>query len=186
MDRIPKLSALNLDIESRQHALQLARMQFIPDFNPVAGFTGSLSQFIGAGITLPTTIPIIQGAIKESDAMLKSTEAMTRQTRQDFAGQYASTLYAMRNNERQVNFLTHQILPAAEQLLESSRQSYSTGSVGFADLIDSQRTLLQVREQIAQARIAREKRLIEIESLAAIDLETLSTAASTQEANHHE
>jgi outer membrane protein TolC len=174
-DRIPKLASLERDVETRKYSLERARMEFIPDINPMAGFTGSISQFAGASVMLPTTIPIIQGMIKESESMLKSSEAMARQARQDFSGQYVATLYALRNNERQIHLLTHQILPAAEQLLGSSRQAYSTGSVGFADLIDSQRTLLQVREQIAQARIAREKRLVELESLAGVDLETLTS-----------
>jgi outer membrane protein TolC len=117
---------------------------------------------------------MIRGAIDEAAAMLRSTEAMARQTRNDRAASFVAALYAMRNAERQVALFQQRILPAAQQVLDSSRQAYTTGSVGFADLIDSQRTLLQVRRMIAESRIARERRLVELEALAGVDIETLA------------
>ena len=58
VDANPELAALAREIASRQDALELARMQFIPDINPLAAFTGSLSQSVGAMVILPTTIPV--------------------------------------------------------------------------------------------------------------------------------
>jgi len=40
--------------------------------------------------------------------------------------------------------------------------------VGFADLIDSQRTLLELRQLIAESSIERERRLVELEALAGV------------------
>jgi len=86
-----------------------------------------------------------------------------------------------------VALFRERILPAAQQVLNSSRQAYTAGSVGFADLIDSQRTLLEVRQMIAESRIERERRLAELEALAGVDIETLAgpttrpaTRASTE------
>jgi outer membrane protein TolC len=69
-------------------------------------------------------------------------------------------------------------MPLAQQALDSSRRAYSVGTLGFADLIDSQRTLLDVRRMIAEARIEREKRLAELEALAGVDIETLARPAT--------
>ena len=63
-------------------------------------------------------------------------------------------------------------------VLANSRQSYTTGSVGFIELIDSQRTLLDVRLMIVEARAAREKALADLESLAGVDIETLKSPAT--------
>jgi len=79
----------------------------------------------------------------------------------------------MRNAERQTAFYRERVLPAAEQLVNSSRSEYAAGTVGFADLIDSQRILITVRRAAAQVWIEREKRLAEIEALAGVDIETL-------------
>ena len=173
VDANPELAALARDVASRQDALELARMQFIPDINPVAAFTGSVSQVVGAMVIVPTTIPAIKASIAEARAMLRATQAMARQTGADRAAGFVAALYALRNAESQVTLFRETVLPKAEQALSSSRQAYSAGQIGFIELIDSQRTLLDVRLMIAQARIGREKQLAELESLAGIDVETL-------------
>jgi outer membrane protein TolC len=173
-DNSPELARLAHDVAGRKDALELARMAYIPDVNPMAAFTGSASQVVGAMVVLPTTIPEIRGRIDESRAMLRSSEAVLRQARSDRAGAFVAALYAMRNAERQAAVFGQTILPRARQALASSRQAYSTGTGSFADLIDTQRTLLDVRRMIADAWVEREKRLAELEALAGVDFETLA------------
>src|SRR3954469_11025597 len=84
-DRSPQLARLAHEVQGRTDALELARMAYIPDINPMAGFTGGVSQMVGAMLILPTTIPEIQGRIDEERAMLRSTEAMLRQAKNDRA-----------------------------------------------------------------------------------------------------
>jgi outer membrane protein TolC len=155
--------------------LELARMRFIPDVNPMAVFTGSVSQTVGAMVVLPTMVPAIRASIAEARAMLRSTEAMARQARADRAASFVAALWAMRNAEKLVALYRDTVLPKAEQALASSRQAYAAGQIAFVELIDSQRTLLDVRLMIAQARVEREKRLAELEALAGVDVEALGT-----------
>jgi outer membrane protein TolC len=164
-------------------------MQYIPDINPIAGFTGNISQFAGAMVTVPMAIPMIRGQIKETKAMLAATEAMARQTRSERGASFVAALVAIRNAERQTQLLEQIILPKAQQVLTSSRQAYATGSISFIELVDTQRTLLEVRQMIAEAKIAREKQLAEIESLAGVDIETLAApttrpTTAPQSTNH--
>ena len=53
----------------------------------------------------------------------------------------------------------------------------------YANLIDAQRTLLDVRLLIVESKAEREKRLAEIEALAGIDVETLTGEALRLDAN---
>lgn len=194
VDANPELAALSHEIAGRRDALELARMAYIPDITPQASITGNVSKVIGAMVSLPTAGPMIRGGIDEARAMLRSTEATARQARSDRAASFVAALYAMRNSERQASLFSTMVLPKAEQALASSRQSYSTGAVSFIELIDSQRTLLDVRQLIAEARIEREKRLAELEALAGVDIETLAgptttpatRPATTQAENHHD
>ena len=165
-DASPELGRLARDVAGRTDALELARMGFIPDINPFAAFTGGVSQTVGAMLIIPTTIPEIRGRIDEARAMLRASEAMLRQARSDRAASFVAALYVMRNSERQVEVFRTTILPRAEQAMASSRQAYATGQGTFTDLIDAQRTLLDVRLMIAEARVEREKRLAELESIA--------------------
>jgi outer membrane protein TolC len=116
-------------------------------------------------------VPAIRASIEEARAMLRSTEAMARQLRSDRAASFVAALYAMRNAEKLVSLYRDTVLPKAEQALASSRQAYAAGQIAFVELIDSQRTLLDVRLMIAQARVEREKRLAELEALAGVDVE---------------
>ena len=177
----PELAGLAAEVARRADALELARLRYIPDLNPQFAFTGSISQTVGAMVMLPTTVPAIQGAIAESRAMLRSSQATARQTSRDRAASFVAALYFMRNAERQAALYQKSILSLADQALNSSRVSYMSGTLSYADLIDSQRTLLNVRLMTAEARIEREKRLAELESLAGTDIETLSQPAPAPE-----
>jgi outer membrane protein TolC len=178
VDRNPQLGALAHEVASRKDALELARMAYLPDVSPTAAFTGSVAQSLGAMIMLPTAIPMIRAQVNEARAMLRSTQALAIQSRRDQAAGFVAAIYAMRNAERQAALFEQRILPAAQQALDSSRQAYGAGTVGFVELIDAQRTLLDVRLMIAEARIERERQLAEIEALAGVDLETLTASES--------
>ncbi len=178
----PELAALAAQVVGRQDAVELARLRYIPDINPSFAFTGALSQTLGAAVMLPTNLPAIKGAIAESQAMLRSSQATSRQTGRDRAASFVAALYFLRNAERQAELFQNPILPLAEQAMNSSRASYTAGTVGYSDLIDSQRTLLNVRLMTAQVRIEREKRLAELESLAGTDIETLGGNPQTTSA----
>jgi outer membrane protein TolC len=80
----------------------------------------------------------------------------------------------MRNAEREITLYRTRVAPAARQLVSSSQNAYAAGTIGFADLIDSERMFIAVRRMVAQAQIEREERLAELESLAGTDIETLS------------
>jgi len=178
-DLNPELAALAREVAGRRDALELARLAYLPDISPSAGITGSISRALGAMVMLPTNLPAIRGQIQEARAMLRSAEAMARQARHDRAASFVAALYLMRNSERQAHLFRQHILPAAQQVLNTTRQAYTAGSVGFVDLIDSQRTLLDVRLMIAEARIEREKQLAELEALAGVDIETLAAQPTT-------
>jgi outer membrane protein TolC len=84
----------------------------------------------------------------------------------------------MRNAERETQLYRTRVVPAARQLVSSSRNAYTAGTIGFADLIDSERMLISVRRLVAQSQIEREQRLAELEALAGVDIETLGGHAT--------
>lgn len=178
VQRNPELAGLARQVQGRRDALELARMQYIPDFNPVAGFTGGVEQLVGVMVSLPAAIPEIQGGIKQARAELRQMQAMYRQRRLDRAASFVAALYALRNSDRQVVVFEKQVLPRAEQAVRIARESYATGGTSFTDVIDIQRTLLDVRLMIAEASASREKSLAELEALAGLDIETLATETS--------
>ncbi len=188
VERSPELSGLARQVEGRSDALELARMQWIPDISPTAIFAGGVSQAIGAAIMLPTNVVGIQGGIREAEAMLQGGEAMLRQARRDKASSVVATLVALRNSERQAKLFEASIVPLADRVLANSQQAYATGAAQYLDLLDAQRTVLDARLVAAEARASREKRLAELEAMLGTDIEMLNSgralAAEAGRAGH--
>lgn len=178
VDKNPELARLAHETQGRRDALKLAKMAYIPDVSPTAGFTGSAAQALGGMVMLPTAIPVINSQIRESKVMLRSSEAMLAQARHDRAASYVATLAGLRDAERQAKLFDELIIPKARQVIAASREAYAAGRIGFVELVDSQRTLLDARSTLAQARMTREKRLAELEALAGVDAETVRTPAT--------
>jgi outer membrane protein TolC len=175
----PELAALAHQLAGRSDAAELARLAYLPDIIPSASITGSVSQSLGAMLMVPTKLPAIRAAIDEAAAMTRSAEAMLRQTQRDRAARFVADLYLMRNAERETELYRARVVPAARQLVSSSRNAYAAGAIVFADLIDSERMFISVRRMVAEAQIEREQRLAELEALAGVDFETLGRQANT-------
>ncbi len=173
----PELAALARQVASRRNAVDQALLAYLPDINPSFSVNGSISQTVAAMVMLPTTLPQIQAAIANAEAMVRSAQAVARQTEKDRAASFVAALYFMRNAERQTSFFHRRVTPLVEQLMNSSREAYAAGAVSFADLIDSKRTYITIRRLNAEARIEREKRLAELEAIAGVDVETLGRPA---------
>ncbi len=174
VDQNPALAALARQVAGRSDAVELAKAAFLPDFVPAGSVTGSIQQVLSAMVMLPTTVPAIRAMISDARSMKRSSEAVLRQTTRDRAASFVANLYLMRNAERQVKLYRDSVTPLVQQLIDRARQEYAAGVLGFADLIDSARTFIEVRRLLAEAQIEREKRLAELEALAGVDIETLA------------
>lgn len=168
----PELAALSHRVKGRKDALELARLQYIPDFNPFLGLSGTVSQAVGIGISIPTFLPEVRGMVKEAKADLREMQAMYRQTTFDRAAQVVAALYALRNSERQAKLFDELVIPAAERVIENVRGGYAAGTSTFTDLVDARRVLLDVQLVAAEARAARETSLADLEALVGTELPT--------------
>lgn len=172
----PDLASLARQVEGRSDALELAKMQWIPDINPTAMFIGNVSQALGAMVMLPTTINEIRGGIREADAMLRESEAMLRQTRSDRTATLVATLVALRNSERQVLLFERTLVPLADRVFANTRQSYAAGSAMYLDVLEAQGMVLETRLMAIESQAARDTRLAELEALMGTDIETLTSS----------
>lgn len=184
VEQNPELEALAQRVQGRADALERARLEWLPDINPMFAFTGSASQAVGAAVMLPTTIKEIEGGIKDAGAMLRGSEAVLRQARSDRAASFVATLISLRDAERQAALFESRIVPAAERIVAITRQSYSAGGAAYLDMIGSERALLDARLIIAEAHAMREKRLAELEALMGTDVETLAEIVPSHTSNH--
>jgi outer membrane protein TolC len=172
-ERSPELQALSREVAGREEALSLARQAYIPDFGLSFSFTGSIAQNAGAMLVIPLRLEAIRAGIEQARAGIRAVQAARAQYERDLAASFVLNLYVLRNDERQVALFEGSIIPRARQTVEIARTAYSAGRVGFVELLDAQRTLLDARLAASQLRIEREKALAAIETWAAVDVEAM-------------
>ena len=172
-ERSPELAALVHEVAGRQDALSLARQAHLPDFSLMASITGNVQQMVGGMIVLPTRLEAIKAGIEQAQANLKAAEAARTQYARDLASSFILNLYVLRNDERQIALFEDTILPRSLQAVQVAQTAYANNRLTFADLIGTERTLLDVKLVLAQLRTEREKALSAIETWSAVDVETL-------------
>ena len=81
---------------------------------------------------------MVKAAVKDSenaDAMLRSATTMTKYEIKEFLGH-------VQTSRRLVDLYKTTILPQAEQSLEVTESAYQSGRIGFLELLDSERALI--------------------------------------------
>jgi outer membrane protein TolC len=178
-ERSPELAALADEIAGRKEALSLARQAYIPDFGLSFSVNGSIAKTLGAMVTLPFRLEAIRGGIEQARANLRATEAARTQYGRDLAASFVLNLVVLRNDERQISLFEKSILPRTRQTIEVAQASYAAGKLTFLELLDSQRTYLDVRLTLAELKTEREKALAAIETWSAVDVEAMGARRAT-------
>jgi outer membrane protein TolC len=166
----PDLIELADEIRARKVGIETAKLQFQPDFSiAAASDLRGVAQTISGVITVPILkYEAIHAAVAQAEANLRATEAMRRQTTNDITTQAVSDLATLKDADRQLDLLRGTIVPRAERVVTVARTAYESGSASLLDLLDGQRSLLDMQRLVANLQATRNKRLAEVESLAAV------------------
>ena len=109
----------------------------------------------------------IDAAISQAEANLRAVEAMHRQTRNDLAAQVILDICTIRDADRQLELFEQTILPRARQVVAITRPAYESGHASLLDVLDGDRSLISIQRLMANVRVAREKRLTDLEAITA-------------------
>ncbi len=175
LDATPGIAGLEADVRTRKHEASLARLQWIPDINPLAMVTGSIEQAVGAMVMLPTTIPEIRSGIEVARAMRSAAEAELEQGRRDQRGALVAKLAALRDIERGRRLLEERVLPAALAIANAATSAYTASSGELDAVLEARMLAVETRMEIVATAIERERRAAEIEEILGADLETFTT-----------
>jgi outer membrane protein TolC len=174
----PELEALAYEIHGKKEGIELARLQYYPDFSASIGtdLAGTAQNLVGMA-----TIPIlrreaIEAAIAQSRASLRATEAMRKQAHNDLNARVVAALSSLRDADRQLQLYQSLILPRARQVVALTRSSYESGRESLLDLFDGQRSLVDIEKIVANLRTSREKQVAELEAIAATRLGSFDAA----------
>ncbi len=176
-------SALGARIARDRAELELrrARLEPLPDVKVgVAG--GRLGDTHESIVELKFSLPLpifdrAKGKKQEARANVSVAEAELTSIEQRLLRDWAETIQRYRAAIEQVTSYRERILPKAERALELVRGGFEQGKFGFIDLLDTQRTT-------AEARLAYQQRLLEL-NIAQAALEAFLQAAAPSSERHH-
>ena len=177
----PEVRAALYAIEQDEKRIQLAKKGHWPDFTLGAGFINVVGRSDPAArltpppqngkniysFTVGINLPIRRR--RYDAAVLEATEATisSREAYRSLVNQVEASIRAVgfriETLQEQILLFERTLLPQAEQVLRSTEDAYSTGSLGVLDLLDSERELFQVRMGLAQLISDYMKSLAEME-----------------------
>jgi outer membrane protein TolC len=172
----PELAALAREVRGKQEGLNLARLQYLPDFSLSAGTDlAGISQNLVGMVTVPLLRhEAIDASIRQAEANLRAVEAMSRRSSNDLRAQVVMDLSVLRDVDRQLELFEHTILPRARQAASISRSAYEAGRASLLELLESERSLISIQRLATNLRATRAKRLAEVEAATGAVLTTPS------------
>ncbi len=177
----PELAALNAEVAAREQALALARLQFLPDINPMAAFTGSMSQAFGAALVLPLTWRKLQAQVAVAKALLAASQSMLQQAEHDRQSEVAATLVVLENLDRERQLWAGSLLPNWELSSQSLKRAYEAGAQPLAAWARAATARLEAEAVLTELTALREQQLVRLAVLLGQDDEWLPVAKGEQE-----
>ena len=176
----PELQMLDREVASAEAGREIARLERYPDFT--LGFNSveignSTFRPAGAdfgrdpwGFTVAVEIPIWfkkQKAVRdEALAKKRASENEYEHRYNAILGQLRGSMALLEDAQRRLKLYGEDLLELAEQALEISRTSYESGRTGILEVIDSERTLLELRLVYWRAAADAWQQWLTIQSLA--------------------
>jgi outer membrane protein TolC len=168
-ERNPELGALAFEVQGRENALELARLAYIPDLELSFDMTGSMERMVESMVELPMNLSRIRAGIDGARADLRAARAELRGRRNQVGAEVVLQLYLARDSERQLAVYREQLLPRARDVLHTIESSYATGGASFLELLDAQRSLLELEQMAVELEGTRGIAIGELEKLCALD-----------------
>ncbi len=175
--RSPVVRALQLAAATQRAEAALERSLRVPNVTLGAGArrieADDASTFL-LGVGLP--IPLWDrrgGAIRAAEARLRAAESETERARVLVAGALAARANALARLRARLAQADATLIPALTTALENMRTAYGIGRASYADLLEVQRTLIEIQNDANDTRRAIVAETIEIERIAGRTIEEL-------------
>ena len=198
-DRNPQLKVYEYLAQKEKIGGSLARMDFIPDLTfgietiitdpynyfisrydtssekmmaatPPPRDSGKDAWVASVSLNIPLWVGKRQAAIREAKAREQAATLDREGLYEKLAADLKLALYNYRDAERKIDLYQKVLIPKARQTLEAMITAYPAGKAAFADLINTQRTLVEFELNHIRALATQAQRLAEIDMLAGEDV----------------
>ena len=168
-ERNPQLKAMEADVRSAEAGIAVAYKERVPDFN--AGLSADVYAppfyWPQAGMTLPIWRDKLAAEVAQAKANELAAKSKLKAGQIDLAVNFAEKSFACRETSRNLALIENELIPKAQQSVETIRTGYHTGKMAFSAMTDAERMLLDLQLEAAQSRTDREIALAELSLMVA-------------------
>jgi outer membrane protein TolC len=164
----PDVAALEQRIAADQAAVALARREYAPDFEAMAGYNqmwaeSEMRPMIGVRMNLPTRLGRRDAAVAEAEARLARRRAERDRLIDQIQFQVQEAYEQAAESERVLRLFEESTLPAAQANVKLAQAEYTVGRIPFLSLIEAQRELIGLRDRYyeVQAEVIRRRAALE-------------------------
>ncbi len=170
----PEISRQRTEIDLQKARLSLAKATGIPDMTVGGGIkrhedNDNYTFLFGVSMALPV-FDRNQGGIRAAQADVAVRESQHRNVEIELKTALSQSHEALQAAYSEVNSLQKQILPIAKETFESINYGYRQGQFEFLDVLDAQRTLIELKEQLINSLQEYHNQRINIEHLISQEL----------------
>ena len=149
-------------VESGEQAIELARRSARPDFTATVGMTnvgrrddaaglpplpdnGRNSLTVSLGVSLPLWGTKYRAGVEQANEELRAHARHRTAARNAMGTEIQHAVVRLETLGRQIDLLDTVLIPQTEEALRATETAYETGQLGVLELLDSERTLIDVR-----------------------------------------
>jgi len=159
LDRRPEAAALRAEIDRAATEIALARKETWPgvtvgvqyvdiaERDLTRAMTGRDALAFSLGVQVPLWRGAARAQIEEAQVERRRAQAKLDAFALEVPTHLADLRHQAERQRSQLRRLRDRLLPKAETALDATLSAYQTGTTGFLDLLDAQRTLFQLRLQ---------------------------------------
>ncbi len=152
----PDLKALAERIAAEQASLALARKEYCPDFEVMAAYDTfwqerPLRPQLAVRMNLPVRLAKRDAAVQEAEAKIAQRIAELNRLTDDVNLAVAESRAEAVESDETVRLYRETLLPAAEQNVKAIQPLYTTGKTPFLELIDAERSVVELRDRYYEA-----------------------------------
>lgn len=172
----PELKALAHDIAGEEQRIALARKEYFPDVTLGVNYVDT-DEALRAGtrdsskdpvvamvsVNLPIWYEKLRAGVREAQARHRAAAKKKDDRANQLDAQVKLVLYHVRDAQRKVDLYRNALIPKATQSVKASEAGFRAGKVGFLDLIDAERILLDFQLSLERAVANQAQRMAELE-----------------------
>jgi len=173
----PRLQALDAETKRERIAGEIARKEGLPDFTlgltytDVDGRSFSIpgdeddALLASVSINLPIWRERVRAGVREARARQRAAAGDRAEATQRLAFELRQALFEHRDARRRVELHRDTLIPKATESLQASLASFARGTTDFLDLIDIDRSLLELQLELERAAVDRATSYRRLETL---------------------